>query len=540
MATVSSPNQKKPLISCLCSPCKKEQPLEGELKICGGCRRVAYCSKAHQVEDWPFHRNLCKAFSKIPLSTDPEYAFDSNKPLPFEVTSRPPIKTEKDFLQETGFEYQPLCLFNKRIIQDMMLFYMCGKDGSPVKKKSVAFFDSFAQKQPNAEMPLKYDPEQLIQEQHQRLCLKQVPYGFGVYAKSKIPKGEAACYFGGLYGIPSAKEPADCLYSFGLHKIQSGGFIGLGAYINDGFPNVWVKNEMLMNQAVAFSLEDILPGEQLFASYSPRNPVKLGYYAIDPDNYVKMQEYCKQMPSKVRWLRNVESNQDKMSAKDLWEAEAEYEKIQYIFGTIPVLANLILDRSLQVGSEKWRGCFSYFQDVIREKSAQIPSPFYYEGRGYQDLIAFLNKLKDRPEEKKLLKKALQELTVEGFMNSFWSLFTEETITPHLIEERIIFGKLRDQLKLMVDGSWTYSYRGSTQQFPQITTNLEQFKEDFLNLAPPLKQIITDEVANALEVLEKGELKLGPDQPHPKEQLQNLQNLLISLNMESDWVNEVYI
>ena len=44
---------------CALAACLRE--LEGRFKRCGGCRLVHYCSAEHQAEDWPTHRDFCKA-----------------------------------------------------------------------------------------------------------------------------------------------------------------------------------------------------------------------------------------------------------------------------------------------------------------------------------------------------------------------------------------------------------------------------------------------------------------------------------------------
>ena len=44
---------------CALAACLRE--LEGRFRRCGGCRLVHYCSPEHQAEDWPSHRNFCKA-----------------------------------------------------------------------------------------------------------------------------------------------------------------------------------------------------------------------------------------------------------------------------------------------------------------------------------------------------------------------------------------------------------------------------------------------------------------------------------------------
>jgi hypothetical protein len=51
----------KGLHGCALASCTAREVNAGEHKKCGACRTVAYCSKAHQVEDWPRHKAACKA-----------------------------------------------------------------------------------------------------------------------------------------------------------------------------------------------------------------------------------------------------------------------------------------------------------------------------------------------------------------------------------------------------------------------------------------------------------------------------------------------
>lgn len=51
----------------LCHVCKT--PSE-QLKICGNCKTLAYCSKEHQKHDWKIHKDICKIIS----STDKDFS----------------------------------------------------------------------------------------------------------------------------------------------------------------------------------------------------------------------------------------------------------------------------------------------------------------------------------------------------------------------------------------------------------------------------------------------------------------------------------
>lgn len=45
----------------LCHLCKEPK---SELKKCASCRSIYYCSREHQLEDWPNHKQLCKVMAK--------------------------------------------------------------------------------------------------------------------------------------------------------------------------------------------------------------------------------------------------------------------------------------------------------------------------------------------------------------------------------------------------------------------------------------------------------------------------------------------
>ncbi|GJE84500.1 zinc finger MYND domain-containing protein [Phanerochaete sordida] len=52
-----------PAASCLC--CQAEQTVGKELKRCGACKLVRYCSAACQKEDWGRHKATCKAIKEV-------------------------------------------------------------------------------------------------------------------------------------------------------------------------------------------------------------------------------------------------------------------------------------------------------------------------------------------------------------------------------------------------------------------------------------------------------------------------------------------
>ncbi len=49
------------LRSCALARCASREAHPAHFKRCGGCSTVVYCSKEHQVEDWPGHKAACKA-----------------------------------------------------------------------------------------------------------------------------------------------------------------------------------------------------------------------------------------------------------------------------------------------------------------------------------------------------------------------------------------------------------------------------------------------------------------------------------------------
>ena len=51
----------------VCGNCSKER---GQFPRCTGCKYVRYCSKNCQVEDWPWHKQLCQAIQTLPSLRD--------------------------------------------------------------------------------------------------------------------------------------------------------------------------------------------------------------------------------------------------------------------------------------------------------------------------------------------------------------------------------------------------------------------------------------------------------------------------------------
>ena len=50
-----------------CGNCLKDG---GQFARCSGCKYVRYCSKNCQVEDWPSHKQLCRAIQTLPSLRD--------------------------------------------------------------------------------------------------------------------------------------------------------------------------------------------------------------------------------------------------------------------------------------------------------------------------------------------------------------------------------------------------------------------------------------------------------------------------------------
>ncbi|CAG7728844.1 unnamed protein product [Allacma fusca] len=54
-------------VASACHVCKAVNDPESGIRLsaCAGCRMVKYCSKGHQVDDWPSHKQICNAIRKI-------------------------------------------------------------------------------------------------------------------------------------------------------------------------------------------------------------------------------------------------------------------------------------------------------------------------------------------------------------------------------------------------------------------------------------------------------------------------------------------
>jgi len=57
------------LQQCALAGCAAREAHVSHFKKCGACRTVCYCSREHQVEDWPSHKAACKAARKA--ASDP-------------------------------------------------------------------------------------------------------------------------------------------------------------------------------------------------------------------------------------------------------------------------------------------------------------------------------------------------------------------------------------------------------------------------------------------------------------------------------------
>lgn len=45
----------------VCAVCAAREPTPDAFKLCGACRKVAYCGREHQLADWPSHKAACTA-----------------------------------------------------------------------------------------------------------------------------------------------------------------------------------------------------------------------------------------------------------------------------------------------------------------------------------------------------------------------------------------------------------------------------------------------------------------------------------------------
>ena len=52
------------LQQCALAGCAAPESHASQFKRCGACRTVCYCSREHQLEDWPSHKAACKAARK--------------------------------------------------------------------------------------------------------------------------------------------------------------------------------------------------------------------------------------------------------------------------------------------------------------------------------------------------------------------------------------------------------------------------------------------------------------------------------------------
>jgi MYND finger. len=57
--------QRNIFLTYVCHVCKSLVSSSSSLKKCSNCKMISYCSKEHQKEHWPAHKDLCKVISKI-------------------------------------------------------------------------------------------------------------------------------------------------------------------------------------------------------------------------------------------------------------------------------------------------------------------------------------------------------------------------------------------------------------------------------------------------------------------------------------------
>jgi hypothetical protein len=59
-ATSTSTTDRACLDLSICSTCNKTSTVETPLNLCGGCKKIRYCSQACQKKDWREHKKKCK------------------------------------------------------------------------------------------------------------------------------------------------------------------------------------------------------------------------------------------------------------------------------------------------------------------------------------------------------------------------------------------------------------------------------------------------------------------------------------------------
>ena len=63
-ATADADRAAGRLQQCALAGCAARESHASQFKRCGACKTVVYCSREHQVEDWPSHKAACKAARK--------------------------------------------------------------------------------------------------------------------------------------------------------------------------------------------------------------------------------------------------------------------------------------------------------------------------------------------------------------------------------------------------------------------------------------------------------------------------------------------
>ena len=59
-AAVDSSMSAPGLRSCALASCGTKEAHPQHFKLCAACKAVVYCSREHQVQDWPAHKAACK------------------------------------------------------------------------------------------------------------------------------------------------------------------------------------------------------------------------------------------------------------------------------------------------------------------------------------------------------------------------------------------------------------------------------------------------------------------------------------------------
>lgn len=295
------PHSEQPTIH-FCSFCRKT----GELKKCGACYNVAYCSIECQKGAWKVHKFVCKKASseneECVLGLTPSHirALEGRGVTPNKVLSqfggtpqdlaellRPaPAKDElvARLLDGNG-RVRPI---SQEEFQEMSggITYIPGwkttlKQFIPILQEAtttavrdgITVYDGTHRDDKNKLLRFEKNPPELLFQ------VDPLFNGFGIAGKKKINAGEFICTFGGEV----ESNNTDLSHEAGLRKsetVNPAHFSSEGAFINDGFPNSGRTAVMnyrglpVVPMMMAFS--EIEPGETIYSDYGIDHAVKFG------------------------------------------------------------------------------------------------------------------------------------------------------------------------------------------------------------------------------------------------------------------------